>query len=165
MEKGIWYEINFEYKIRVLEDVKDISGDTLYLIKLNWNGRTHTTSFNNSYKLYEIDVLDKELRHTEICVGKFKIQNIYHSYSNFFQDNIEFRFVDCCGISKEITFYDGLTKNFEEAFNYLISRKHCNTFKEFELENQLNYLSNKISEFEDKFSEITQIINRSPEEL
>jgi hypothetical protein len=53
MKKEIYFKINSDYNIKEIETPVSQS-NALYFIKLYWAGRTHTTSYNNTFYLYEL---------------------------------------------------------------------------------------------------------------
>ncbi len=157
MDNCFWFRIDNNLKITKIENPQKGTANTLYFIKFFWENRTHTTSYNNTYKMYEIEFLNEILKPVEFYIGNFKIHSAFNSFSWFGKERIDFQFIDCSGTIVEKIFYVSLIDNFEEAINFLVIRKHCNTFKEYDLEQKIIELEGKVNKFEDKLSQIKEI--------
>jgi cell division protein FtsB len=146
-------EIEYE---RITKDWQIISGDspktvkskaTLYWIRIKESeNRTHTTSRDNTYKLNDIDILDRELKPSSIEKNRFSITGIYHTHKP--------------GETYDVTFKDSFGKTrvivrspWTRALDFLDELDQFHSWIEYDLNEENNQLKSQIERLEEGLQE------------
>lgn len=153
-----WIRITKDWTISYFENQNDVkSPNTKYWVKVFALGRTHTTSFNNTFNLFEYEIFDSELSPSSIDWQTYSIYKIKDTYANMSQRIAEFHFRDCTGITKVETFssHQGINNAiFKDALQFLFSRKPYMTWKEYDLGQEVMHLKAIIEELETKLKNL-----------
>ena len=159
-KKADWVRITTEWNVVYDEDPKVMgSENTRYWVKYYFTGRTHITSYGNAWPLDDYEILDSQLKPTQITLGNFFCYKITNDFSNVMDHNIEFHFKDIYGDEPKykISYNDRDKDSFELAIKYLNSLHPIyRSYKEKKLYDENIKMKKTIQNLEFKINSINE---------
>lgn len=132
----IWYRINERFAVEEY-DKPDIllAPESKYWLKQVFTGRIHTTSYDNTYEMYEYEIYNAFLEPCVICERFIICDRIRDTYAGAFLGiTTEFRFIDQCHEEKLIERNNNCRlDNFKETMTLLTEYRQYKTWEAIEL--------------------------------
>ncbi len=146
MEEQKWIRITKKYALIEDENPQEVkSPHTLHWLKVIYRTK-YTTSFGNSYPMYNYEVLDAEANPSEIEVGNLVLTSFHDTVVHSREHSIQcyFRHSNGGTWSKEFDCYtfEGVLR---KAISYLEKHQSCNSMHELKL-SETNESLNKENE-------------------
>lgn len=160
-EEVEYYRITKDWQIISGDSPETVNSDaTLYWIKVYKSGRTYTTNYNNTYRLRNFDLFDRNEKEALISKENFSIQGIVEDYATAFGSSFEVAFKDKFGKSRKLRF-----NQWRLAIEELDELDEFHSWIEYDLKHENQQLTSKIETLEEEKRELENEIESLKAEI
>lgn len=149
-EKSItWFSVTSSFKIKTCESPNNRIRHT-YWIKQTDSGKTHTTFYNNTYNIYDYEILNKSLKPSAIRLSRWKIDKFFDQDEKHAFNGMYARFTDPKGEIRNF-----MVHSFESALSFLQKFSDYENWESYELNEKYEKVLKQYNSLKEDYDEQT----------